>query len=50
MNQLHETLPTNAGKRAWSTPQVVDLDDRRAIAGGAVNAAEFFAPTFYSVS
>jgi hypothetical protein len=28
IKQPQEMLHTNAGQRAWSTPQVVDLDDR----------------------
>ena len=50
MKQPHETLHTNAGERNWSTPQVIDLDDRRAVEGGTFASPENFSPAFFSLS
>jgi hypothetical protein len=50
MKQPHERLHTNAGERNWSTPQVIDLDDRRAVEGGTFASPENFSPAFFSLS
>jgi hypothetical protein len=40
----------DSSQRTWSTPQVIDLDDRRAVEGGPVVGAETSSPGFFSAS
>tara|TARA_B100000678_G_scaffold260686_1_gene241683 strand:- start:9 stop:161 length:153 start_codon:yes stop_codon:yes gene_type:complete len=50
MNKNFNGLRTISSQRTWSTPQVIDLDDRRAVEAGAVVGSEAGSPMFNSIS
>lgn len=50
MNKKVNAPQTESCLRTWSAPQIIDLDDRRAVEAGAVVGSEGASPMFNSIS
>ncbi|MBL4792137.1 hypothetical protein AAG607_05990 [Citromicrobium bathyomarinum] len=50
MNKNPNAPQTESSLRTWSAPQVIDLDDQRAVEGGSMNGPETAGPGFFSGS
>jgi hypothetical protein len=50
MNKFNAESSVKQNRQVWSTPQVIDLDDRRGVEGGATPAPESASPALFSMS